>query len=414
MKALERQREIYLNGLAGKKPLIPTGFDKLEAAAKAAMGSRAYAYVAGGAGMGKTMLENRKSLDSVKLKPSMLKDVELRDTTIELFGDILPSPLLLAPVGVLDLAHQNAELAVARAAAKNNIPMIFSNQASEPMEACANEMGTSPRWFQLYWSKIDELVFSFIQRAEQCGCSAIVVTLDTTMLGWRTQDLDLAYLPFLYGRGIAQYITDPVFMKSLDDVIPNERDSINWNLLKAAFMAAQKVPGGTIKNLLSGKSVKAVQQFVSTYSRPNLAWKEIELLVKKTKLPVLLKGIQCGDDALKAVDAGVSGIVVSNHGGRQVDGAVGSFEMLRKIAPLVNEKIKVLFDSGIRGGADVVKALAAGAHACLVGRPYVYALALAGEEGVEELLKNYMAEIELTMGLCGLKSIADINEGLIL
>jgi lactate 2-monooxygenase len=217
-------------------------------------------------------------------------------------------------------------------------------------------------------------------------------------------------LPFLYGKGIAQYVTDPIFMESLDEVVPNERESINWNLLKAAFMAAKKVPGSTFSNLKSGTSIKAVQQFISTYSRPNLTWNEIETLVKRTRLPVLLKGIQREEDAVRAIDAGVSGIIVSNHGGRQVDGAVGSFEMLRKIAPAVRDKIKVLFDSGIRSGSDVVKAIAAGAHACLIGRPYVYALALAGQQGVEELLKNYIAEIELTMGLCGLKTIDEIDE----
>src|SRR5687767_2693506 len=211
--ALNWQKEIYLNGFAGVKPLVEIDHRKLEETAKRLMSPSAYAYIAGGAGNEDTIQENRLAFNKYKIIPRMLCNVGERDTSVELFGHRLPSPFLLSPIGVLEMVHAKADVAVARAASSLNVPFIFSNQASRTMEDCAAVMGNSPRWFQLYWSKSNELVVSFLHRAEKCGCSAIVVTLDTTMLGWRTRDLDLAYLPFLCGKGIAQYTSDPVFRR---------------------------------------------------------------------------------------------------------------------------------------------------------------------------------------------------------
>src|SRR3954471_13555737 len=211
-----RQTSIYRAGVSGRRPRVPTDATKLEARARKAMPDEAFAYIAGGAGTGATMRNNRDAFDRWRIVPRMLRDVSERDTSVELFGRRLPSPFLLCPVGVLEMVHADADLAVARAAAAEGVPMIFSNQASRPMEACAQALGSSPRWFQLYWSKSDELVEIFVRRAEKCGCEAIVVTLDTTLLGWRTRDLDVAYLPFLRGKGIAQYASDPVFQRLLD------------------------------------------------------------------------------------------------------------------------------------------------------------------------------------------------------
>ena len=229
--ALDWQKQIYLDGFAGKLPVIPIDPAKLELAAKNVMTPKAFAYVAGGAGEDRTVNANRAAFANVQIVPRMLRDVSARDTSINLFGQHISSPLVLSPVGVLDLAHPDADIAVAKAAASRGVPYIFSNQASRPMEQCAAAMRNNPHWFQLYWSKSYDLVASFVQRAETCGCSAIVVTLDTTMLGWRTRDLDLAYLPFLEGRGIAQYTADPVFQKMLDEkeVGPEIKREISWN-----------------------------------------------------------------------------------------------------------------------------------------------------------------------------------------
>jgi lactate 2-monooxygenase len=359
--------------------------------------------------------------------PRVLRDVEKRDLSVELFGQRLPSPLLLCPIGVLELAHKEADLAVARAAAALQVPYIFSNQASVPMETCAAEMRAAPRWFQLYWSQSNELVTSFVRRAEACGCSAIVLTLDTTMLGWRPRDLDLASLPFMQGQGMAQYTSDPVFRAELQQgwnaasgrveesasgtprSTSNPKPPLTLQTITTALEQKANFPGGLLKNLTSGEPRVAVQRFMTTYSRPSLQWDEVKFLRQHTNLPVLLKGVLHPDDAKKAVELGIDGLVVSNHGGRQIDGEIASLDALPVVAEAVNGKIPVLFDSGVRGGADVFKALALGATAVCLGRPYVYGLALAGQRGVEEVIGNVLAEFDLTLGLAGCTSVREVT-----
>jgi len=340
----------------------------------------------------------------------MLRDVSVRDISIELFGQKLSSPLLLAPIGVLEMVHPQADLAAGKAAASLGIPYIFSNQSSKPMEEVATAMGNSPHWFQLYWSKSNELVKSFVQRAEKCGCSAIVVTLDTTVLGWRTRDLDLAYLPFLEGKGIAQYTSDPVFQKLIDESQPDAKRNITIPSLLGLVEMVNNYPGRNFfSKLKSNRPMKAVQKFVNIYSNPALTWEDLKFLKTITTLPVVLKGILHPDDARKAIDYGMNGIIVSNHGGRQVDGSISTLEALPSIVKTVQEKIPVLMDSGIRGGADIFKSLALGATAVCLGRPYVYGLALAGEQGVKEVLQNTLADFELTMALAGCKNVSEIT-----
>jgi len=413
LAALRRQSEVYVGGMSGQTPLIPVGARELEQAARRAMTPEAYAYVAGGAGGEATMRANLAAFERRRIVPRMLRNVGERDISVELFGRTLPAPILTAPVGVLELAHAEADLAVARAAAEVGVPMVFSSQASVPMERCAAEMGASPRWFQLYWSKNDAVVESFVRRAEGCGCEAIVVTLDTTLLGWRTRDLDLAYLPFLRGKGIAQYVSDPVFMESLREPVPPAAPpparKLNLTSLAALAALTRAHPGSFLKNLRSGVPLAAVQQFIATYSRPSLTWDDLPFLRQRTRLPILLKGILHPDDARRALDHGIDGIVVSNHGGRQVDGSIATLDALPSIVAAVDGRVPVLIDSGVRGGADVFKAVALGARAVLVGRPYVYALALAGRAGVAELLRNLIADFELTMGLAGCASIGEIG-----
>jgi lactate 2-monooxygenase len=409
--ALNRQKEIYLNGFAGKRSVVPTSIPELEEAAKKNMSPHAFAYIAGGAGNENTMRSNREAFERLKIIPRMLCDVSERDTSIELFGQKLPSPFLLCPIGVLEMVNKEADVAAAEAASSLNVPFILSSQASRPMEETAAVMGPRPRWFQLYWSKSNDLVASFVQRAERSGCSAIVVTLDTTVLGWRPRDLDLAYLPFLEGKGIAQYTSDPVFQKLMDIPEPPSERTISWQSLIGLCEMVKNYPGGNFfSKLKSGRPVKAVQKFISTYSNPALKWDDLKFLREHTQLPILLKGILHADDARKAVDYGMNGIIVSNHGGRQVDGAIATLDALPEIAKAVDKRIPILLDSGIRGGADAFKALALGANAVCIGRPYVYGLAIAGRAGVEEVIKNFQAEFELTMALAGCKSISEITQ----
>ncbi len=410
--ATDRQKEIYVRGFSGSKPEINIDVKNLEESSRQCMTRKAFAYVAGGAGSEITMRSNREAFEKYTIVPRMLRDVGERQTEINLFGQSLPFPVLLSPVGVLELVHKEADIAVARAASELGIPYIFSNQASFPMESCAEVMGESPRWFQLYWSKSNALVESFIQRAERCRCSAIVVTLDTTMLGWRPRDLDLAYLPFLEGKGIAQYTSDPVFQKMLDepDVADSPKQKITLQTIRGLIKMVNNYPGdGFFKKLKSKRPLKAVRTFVSTYSNPQTTWDDLKFLRAMTKLPIVLKGILHPDDARKAIDAGMDGIIVSNHGGRQVDGAIASMDALPKIVKAVDGTIPVLLDSGVRGGADIFKALALGAKAVCIGRPYVYGLAIAGQQGVSQVLLNLLAEFELTMGLAGCKQINEIT-----
>jgi lactate 2-monooxygenase len=345
----------------------------------------------------------------------MLRDVERRDSSVELFGQRLPHPFLLAPIGVLELAHPEADCAVARAARDTGTAMVFSNQASKPMEGLSRILEDSPHWFQLYWSRSDALVESLATRAERCGCRAIVVTLDTTMLGWRSRDLEGAYLPFLRGKGIAQYTSDPVFTQLLaepdgpapDEPRPQPRPTLA--ALKTLIELTRAYPDGFVRTLRTGKGRAAVQRFTEIYSRPSLTWETLTFLRERTKLPIVLKGILHADDAARAVDEGIDGVIVSNHGGRQVDGAIATLEALPAVVEAVGGQIPVLLDSGVRGGADVFKALALGARAVLIGRPYVYGLAIAGRAGVREVIENLAADFDLTMGLAGCRSVSEIG-----
>lgn len=403
----QRQQEIYLGRLSGRDARVPVAPQALEDAARQAIAIEHWNYLAGGAGREGTMEANRRALDRCHVVPRVLRDVEHRDLSIELFGRRLPTPLLLAPIGVLELAHEEADEAVARAAARWRVPFIFSSQASRPMEATAAVMGDAPRWFQLYWSRSDDLVRSLVTRAERCGCEAIVLTLDTTMLGWRPRDLDRGALPFLDGRGIAQYTSDPVFLDQLRTVTPRRGAAITPQAIATALRQKRYFPG--LRGKLSGQPRLAVQHFLATYSRPSLRWEDLPTLRSMTSLPIVLKGILHPDDAARAVHEGADGIIVSNHGGRQVDGAIGALDALPAVVSAVAGRCPVLFDSGVRTGADVFKALALGATAVCLGRPYAYGLAIAGEYGVREVLANVLAEFDLTMGLAGCAGVADMS-----
>jgi lactate 2-monooxygenase len=408
----ERQFEVYVGGARGSHPKVPVAFDRLENAARAAMSPEGYAYVAGGAGTEEAIRENRAAFERWRIVPRMLRDVSVRDTAVEVLGTPMASPFFLCPIGVLEMAHRNADVAVARAAAAEHVPFVFSNQASHPMEETARAMGDAPRWFQLYWSTSDELVASLVTRAEHCGCSAIVLTLDTTMLGWRIRDLDLAYLPFLRGKGIAQYTSDPVFVEALQETLRQEAPPggrITLAAIGTLLAQADAYPGGRLASARSGLARAAVRRFVETYSRPSLSWDDLAFLRGRTKLPILLKGILHPADAAMAVEHGMDGVYVSNHGGRQVDGAIATLDALVAVVDAVAGRVPVLLDSGVRSGADVLRALALGAAAVGVGRPYVWGLAAGGEDGVREVVRNMRADFDLTMGLSGVASVRDVG-----
>src|SRR5580765_1017398 len=251
----ERQFEIYVNGARGSYPTVPVSVDRQEQAARRAMSPEGFAYVAGGAGTEETMRENRAAFERWRIVPRMLRDVSIRKTGTEVVGTPLASPFVLCPIGVLEMAHRDADVAVARAAAAEGIPFVFSNQASRPMEETARAMGDAPRWFQLYWSTSNELVESLVSRAERCGCSAIVLTLDTTMLGWRIRDLDLAYLPFLRGKGIAQYTSDPVFLEALQETLRQEAPPsgrVTLSAIQTLLEQGASYPGPRIGSIRSG------------------------------------------------------------------------------------------------------------------------------------------------------------------
>ncbi|KWX01503.1 alpha-hydroxy-acid oxidizing enzyme [Carbonactinospora thermoautotrophica] len=364
------QYEIYLGGLSGQVPPITTDLSALAEIARDRMEPTAYGYVAGGAGTGATMRANRAAFDRWRIVPRMLRDVTVRDLSRTVLGTRMPAPVLLAPVGVLSVVHPEGELAVARAAASLGLPLVHSTVASYPMEEVAQAAGDAPRWYQLYWPRDREVAVSFLERAERAGYEALVVTLDTFLLAWRTRDLDQAYLPFLQRVGLANYLADPAFRAGLAK--PAEEDP-----------------------------AAAVAHWAAMFADPSKTWEDLPFLREHWDGPILLKGILHPDDARRAVDAGMDGVIVSNHGGRQVDGSIAALDALPGVAAAVDGRAAILFDSGIRTGADVVKALALGADAVLVGRPYVYGLALGGEEGVRHVLRCLLAELDLTLALSG-------------
>jgi lactate 2-monooxygenase len=341
----------------------------------------------------------------------MLRDVSMGDTTTEVLGTRFSSPFAMCPIGVLEMGHREADVAVARAAAAEGIPFIFSNQASRPMEETARAMGDAPRWFQLYRSTSNELVASLVSRAEVCGCSAIVLTLDTTMLGWRVRDLDLAYLPFLRGKGIAQYTSDPVFLEGLQETLrqaPPPGGRVTLAAIGTLWELAGSYPGSRFANLRSGLARAAVRRFVLTYSRPSLSWDDLAFLREKTRLPILLKGILHPADATAAIEHGMDGIVASNHGGRQVDGAIGTMDALQGIVGQWQARSRRPRQRRpLRRGP--LPRLALGSSAVGLGRPYAWGLAAGGEDGVREVIRNLRADFDLTMGLAGCASVREIG-----
>ncbi len=355
---------------------FPVSYEQLERAAKEKMSTGAFGYVQSGAGREETLRKNVSSFSKYSIVPRFLNDVTELDTSIHLFGHTYATPLLVAPVGMQKIAHEDGDIATAKAAASLGIPFIQSTVSGYSIEEVAEATGDSPKWFQLYWAgQNEDISYSMVKRAEAAGYEAIVLTVDTVMLGWREEDVNNKYSPLMQGFGKANYENDPVFMASL----PNEDDD-------------------TI-----------IQGIVDNIYHPSLSWKQVAELKNRTSLPLLLKGILHPEDARLAIENGIDGIIVSNHGGRQLDGVIASIDSLRAVVEAVDGEIPVLFDSGVRRGSDVVKALALGADAVLIGRPFVYGLAVGGQHGVEKVLSTILQEMKVSISLSGITSVRDLR-----
>lgn len=365
-----------------KKAKYPVRYEELVDKARDVLEEGPFYYVEGGAGAEDTGRANRRAFQKWQIVPRMLRDVSKRDFRVQLFGQTYDYPLLLAPVGVQSIIHPEGELGAAKAAAELCVPFVASTASTHSLEKIARVMGDAPRWFQLYWSRDQDVAASLLERAERAGYAAIVVTLDTPMMAWRENDINQGYLPFLLGEGIGNYLSDPAFRAKLSK--PPETDL-----------------------------EEAILYWAQIFGNESLTWDDLPFLRKHTRLPILLKGILHPGDAELALKHGIDGIIVSNHGGRQVDGAIAALDALGPVVDAVKGRIPVLMDSGIRRGADMIKALALGASAVLVGRPYVFGLALGGQDGVRHVVRNLLADFNLTMALAGFSSLADLNRSIL-
>ncbi|MFD8208951.1 alpha-hydroxy-acid oxidizing protein [Streptomyces sp. NPDC059695] len=372
------QNEIYLHGLGGVTPDLPMTYAELEAKAAGALPPSVLSYVAGGAGDEFTQRANAAAFERWGLYPRMMVGATRRDMTVDLFGYTLPSPLFMAPVGVLGLCAQDGhgDLATARAAARTGVPMVASTLTVDPLERVAAELGDTPGFFQLYTPTDRDLAASLVHRAETAGFKAVVVTLDTWVTGWRPRDLAASNFPQLRGHCLANYFTDPVFRARL-------------------AKSPEEDPGA------------AVLEWVGVFGNP-LTWDDLPWLRSLTDLPIILKGLCHPEDVRRARDGGVDGIYCSNHGGRQANGGLPALDALPAVVDAAGG-LPVLFDSGVRSGADVVKALALGATAVGVGRPYVYGLALGGTDGVVHVLRSLLAEADLIMAVDGYPALSDLT-----
>ena len=356
---------------------VPLRYPELRERAKEALDPGPEAFLFSGSGLGETMKSNRRAFADVKIRPRVLRDVSSRSLSVDLYDSTLSAPVVLAPIGAQSIWHERGELASARGATDADVPCCLSTLSTASLEDVAAEAGEQERWFQLYWLDDRAVLKSLLERAENAGYGAIVLTVDTPVMGWRTRILESGYIPFDEGIRLENFVTDPAFRETLET--PPEED----------------ISG--VRNRLG-----------EILNHQDLTWDDLEWLRDQTDLPVLLKGIRHPEDAEKAASV-VDGVVVSNHGGRQVDGERGTLEALPEIVDVVDGDVPILFDGGVRTGADVFKAVALGADAVLLGRLYIYGLSVAGAEGVRQTVENVIGELDLTMGLSGYDDITEVD-----
>ena len=293
--------------------------------------------MSGGAGTGDTILANREAFRRWRIVPRVLRDVSRFDVSVHLFGEALPPPLMLAPIGTQSLYHEDGELANAAAAADLGVPLTVSTAASRSIDAIAERIGDAPRLFQLFWPKDWDVTAILLRRAEAAGCCAIVLTVDSPLPKWRVRNLGNRYT--------------------------------GW----------KSIPNANVESDPAASTRGGEDDAAESVSKDrSITWEDLAVLREHTSLPVVLKGILNPDDARMAVEHEVDGIVVSNHGCRQIDGSIASLEALPAVVDAVDGGVPVLLDSGVRSGADAFKAIALGASAVFLGRPYIYGLAVAG------------------------------------
>lgn len=373
-------RDVYRRGMfENEAPEFPVSFDELRAEAADRMSWQAEAYVHGGAGTEETF-ERNKDFSRWRVVPRMLRGVADRNLSTEVFGTSHDYPLMITPLGVQGMLHEEGEVATARACSELNVPFVLSSLSSRSMEDVADALGDTPKWFQYYWSNDRDVAESFLDRAENAGYEAIVVTVDAPTLGWRERLLEKGYYPFLEGEGMGNYFSDPAFRALLDEP-PEENPEA------------------------------AVELFLSIFGDASLTWDDLAFVRERTDLPVIIKGVLHPEDARLAIEAGADGIQVSNHGGRQVDGSISAIEALPEVADEVGNDATIFFDSGIRRGEHAFKALALGADTVMLGRPFAYGLAHSGQSGVENVLRNTLSQLDLTMGLAGIDDVDEIDRG---
>ncbi|MDR6224377.1 alpha-hydroxy-acid oxidizing protein [Desmospora profundinema] len=378
----EVREDIYREMLLPPRFRLPISYEGWKKRARMTLDPLAFDFLEYGAGAGDTVRANREAFYRWRILPRLLVDVSHRDLSVSLFGHTYPFPVFLAPVSRQRLFHPEAELASARAAAKLGVPFILSTLSTCSIEEVAAVMGGAPRWFQLYWGKDPDVTASFIRRAQAAGYSAIVVTLDIPADGWRERDLQNDFIPLRFGWGVGNFLTDPAFLRKL--ALPPQIDP-----------------------------QAAVQKAYQIWNNPGLTWDDLDFLRKQTRLPLMIKGLLHPKDAALALKKGIDGIIVSNHGGRYLDGAVAALDRLPGVCEVVKGRIPVLMDSGIRGGSDVIKAISLGAAAVLVGKLYAFGLAAAGERGVYQTVRNIIADTDITMGNAGQTSISNLDRFLL-
>ncbi|KOS16679.1 putative lactate 2-monooxygenase [Escovopsis weberi] len=372
----------------GTAPVVTADPNALQQQAEKMMNRAGYDYIRGGTGEGASLDANRRAFRQWQLIPRVLTPTNPRDLSVTLFGEKYDSPILMAPFGIQGVIHQDKEIGVAAACAALRVPFILSTAASTSFEDLVHAVPSSPKWYQLFWPRDDELTVSLLARARACEFKVLVVTLDVWTMTWRPLDLDHANFGRLIANGSRIGLTDPVFLRKFADATGGLTPA-ELKTEADAYWASEVVPGSS------------------------RSWEDLAFLREHWDGPIVLKGIMTTEDALLAAQHGADGIIVSNHGGRQVDGSYGTLDVLPEIVDAVGDRLTVLVDSGFRTGADVIKGLALGAKGVLVGRPVAYGLGIHGRKGAEAVLAGLLADVDTTMGYLGAKSIADLKPSIL-
>ncbi|KJY02252.1 l-lactate dehydrogenase like protein [Zymoseptoria brevis] len=383
----EYQANNFWKSNNGLVPPFNTHPDKLEARAKEKLSEGGWYYASSNAGLSTTHLANRQAFYRHKIIPRMLVDSNKRDTATSIFGHKVAAPIGFAPIGINKIYHPDGELPVAKVAKELNLPYCLSTAGSQPIEDVGKANGEGPRFFQLYMPHDDELTVSLLKRAVESGFSACILTVDTWQLGWRHDDVAASNYAFYHGIGADLGLSDPVFQKRSREAGIDPKTNPN------------EAGAKWIDNVWHGRAH---------------SWEKIPWLMRTWKelsggKPFALKGIQDVRDAKKCVELGIDGIVVSNHAGRQVDGAIASLDALEKIVDTVGDKIYIMYDSGVRGASDVFKALALGAKFVFVGRLWVWGLSIMGEHGVRHVMKGLLADLDIMMNVAGCQRVDQID-----